>query len=63
MLVSLIFFLGASRRVLDFLTSMIFAAGCAFICAAPRATAGRNDEVPLTHNERRRGQRHGHRDK
>jgi hypothetical protein len=29
-------------------------------CAAPRAMAGRNDEVPSTHNERRRGQRPGH---
>ena len=32
-------------------------------CAAPRATAGRNDEVPSTHNERCRGQWPGHHDK
>jgi hypothetical protein len=32
-------------------------------CAAPRATAGRNDQVPSTHNERRRGQRPAHHDK
>jgi hypothetical protein len=28
----------------------------------PRATAGRNDQVPATHNERRRGLRPRHRD-
>jgi hypothetical protein len=29
---------------------------------APRATARRNDQVPATHNERRRGKRPGHHD-
>jgi hypothetical protein len=32
-------------------------------CAAPRAMARRNGEVPSTRNERRRGQRPGHHDK